>query len=244
MSEEAAAAAADWVPTYPRIRRLDEIWAKAERWLCAAMFVAMGFMVFASVLAEIFGRRREWIDVVVLFGVVTLGVFTRARKEGERPVPVPIRLAIAAGITAGVAGLVWLYVREFPGGFIWAQKLSLVLMIWVALFGASIATYERSHLALEFGEKLWPEQARRFVKAAAHAITSAFCLACVAVSIKLILAQRAEGHAISPAVEWMPTWVAFLAMPYAFLGMGVRFLAQSWTTARQEAAPAEEQLPT
>ena len=42
------------------------------------------------------------------------------------------------------------------------------MMMWVALLGASMATYERSHLALEMGEKIWPQKWLRYVKAVAH----------------------------------------------------------------------------
>lgn len=242
MSQEAEPVS--WVPTYPRIRRIDEVLCKAERVACALMFMAMGLMVFASVIPEVFGRRQKWGDVVFLFVVVLIGVYTRTVKDGEKRPSLPVGIGIAAAITAAVAGAVWLYVREFPGGFIWAQKIAMVLMIWVAMVGASIATYERSHLALEMGEKLWPEKALKFVKALAHGLTTAFCLIAFIVSVKLVLIQQSEGDPISPAVEWLPNWVAFLVMPYAFAVMTVRFLAQSVTTVTETAAPVEERMPS
>ncbi len=244
MSDEAQLEpAAPWKPTYPLIRRIDHLWFFAERVLCASMFLVMGLMVFASVVTEIFGRRHEWSDLGILYGVCLLGVRTRAVKPGERKPSWPLSLVIAAGIAAAVAGLVYLYAREYPGGFIWAQKLALVMMIWVALLGASMATYDRSHLALEMGEKLWPQKALPFVKALSHALTAGFCLICFYLSVNLILAQHKEGHTIT-AVEWLPTWVAFLAMPYAFGAMAIRFLAQSATTVTGTAEPVVERLPT
>jgi TRAP-type C4-dicarboxylate transport system permease small subunit len=233
-----------WVPTYPRIRRLDEVIARGERVACALMFLAMGLMVFASVIPEVFGRRQKWSDVVVLFGVVLIGVYTRTIKDGEQRPKLPIALGVAAAVTAALAGAVWLYVREYPGGFIWAQKIAMVLMIWVAMVGASIATYDRSHLALEMGEKLWPEKILKYVKTLAHGVTTGFCVIAFIVSVQLVLTQQEEGDPISPAVEWMPNWVAFLVMPYAFAMMGIRFLAQAQTTATDTAAPPEERMPS
>lgn len=233
-----------WVPTYPRIRRIDEALCKAERVACALMFMVMGLMVFASVIPEVFGRRQKWGDVVVLFFVVLIGVYTRTVKDGERRPKLPIGAAIAAVITAGVAGAVWLYVDRYPGGFIWAQKIAMVLMIWVALVGASIATYDRSHLALEMGEKLWPEKLLKYVKSLAHGLTTGFCVIAFIVSVQLVMTQQDEGDPISPAVEWLPNWVAFLVMPYAFAVMGIRFLAQMATTATGTEAPPEERMPS
>ncbi len=234
----------DGKPSWPAIRRLDELWHRGERFVCGAMFVLMALMVFVSVIAETFGNRREYVDVAALFGVCVLGVRTRAVKEGERRPGWPMSLAIALGVTLVIAGLVWVYVERYPGGFIWAQKLALVMMVWVALLGASMAAYERSHLALEMGEKLWPAKALRFVKALAHLVTSAFCVFALYASWKLVQAQQDEATAISDTVQWLPSWVAFLAMPYAFAAMTVRFLAQMVTTATDTAAPAEEHLPT
>ena len=232
-----------WVPSFPLIRRIDEVWYRLERLVCGAMFLAMAGLVFAAVLQETFGNRREWIDLVVLFGVALLGVRTRAVKDGERRPGWPLALAIAAAITAALAGAMRLYVGWAEGGLIWAQKLTLVLMMWVALLGASMATYDRSHLALEMGEKIWPAGWRRYVKAAAHGVTSAFCVIAFIVSIHLVAASADEGSLIE-ANRWLSRWQALLILPYAFAAMAIRFLAQSVTVATDRAKPAEEQLPT
>jgi TRAP-type C4-dicarboxylate transport system permease small subunit len=120
----------------------------------------------------------------------------------------------------------------------------MVLLIWVSMLGASIATQDRSHLALEMGEKVWPPGIRHYVKAVAHAVTTCFCLAFFIVSIDMILTMREEGVAISPLAKWFPLWVAYLAIPYAFVAMAIRFLGQAVTTATGTDAPMEERLPT
>ncbi len=239
----AAGAPTAWVPTYPRIRRLDALWYQGERALCAAMFLVMALLVFASVVAETFTTRRRWIDVAVLFAVCLLATWTRAVKDGERPRSAPVAVGVAAVATAALAGAVYLYTEALPGGVIWAQKLTLHMMLWVSLLGASIATYERSHLALEMGEKLWPAQALRFVKAAAHGVTSAFCLVCAVLAVHLIGKQQEEGLLVE-ANRWLSVWQSFLIMPYAFAAMAVRFLAQAVTTVTGAEAPAEDRLPT
>ncbi len=242
-SEMTHPASPDWKPTYPLIRRIDHAWYIAERVVCAVMFLVMGLMVFVSVIAEVFSTRREWSDVAVLFAITLLAVRTRTVKEGERKLNWPLALGVAAGLTAAVVGLVHVYVERYPGGFIWGGKLALVLMVWVALIGTSVATYERSHLALEMGEKLWPERALRFVKAFAHAVTTSFCVVALVISIDLVFHQRQEADLI-PTIDWLYTWEAFLVMPYAFGAMAIRFLGQAFTTATETAEPPGEQLPT
>jgi TRAP-type C4-dicarboxylate transport system permease small subunit len=232
-----------WNPTYPAIRRLDERWHQAERALCGGLFLLMALMVVASVITETFGSRRSWTDVAILAVVCVAAVRTRAVKPGETKWSWSTSLAVAGGATAVIAGAVYLYTERYPGGFIWAQKLALVMMIWVALLGASMATYERSHLSLEMGEKLWPGSIIHVVKTLALGLASAFCAAAALLAIALVLHQRQEGAPVV-ANEWLPTWAAFVIVPYAFAAMAVRFLAQSVTTFTRTAEPIEERLPS
>jgi TRAP-type C4-dicarboxylate transport system permease small subunit len=232
-----------WRPNFPTIRRIDELWHRGERLRCGGIFLVMALMVFAAVVTETFGNRREGSDVVLLFAISLLAVRTRAVKPGETRLAWPMSVAIALVVTAAVAGLVYVYTERYPGGFIWAQKLALVMMIWVALLGASMATFERSHLSLELGEKLWPQPIVHAVKALALAVASAFCAASALLAYNLVSHQRHEGLLID-ANDWLPTWAAFVIVPYAFASMAVRLLAQAYTTASRTGEPVEERLPS
>jgi TRAP-type C4-dicarboxylate transport system permease small subunit len=237
-------------PNFPRIRRLDQLWFRAEQVLCGAMFLFMGLLVFVSVVRDIFGTRHEWPDVAILYAFVLLAVRTRVRRDGETKPGWPLSLGIAAGITAVVAVLVEIYVRNLPGGFVWAGEAALALMLWVAFLGASMATYEKAHLALEFGEKLWPERVLHIVRAFAHAVTSACCIGLVILSVHSIREhhaswEAADGHGSTlQTMDWMPLWVVYLIFPYVFAAMTVRLLAQMYTTATKTHEASKEQLPT
>jgi TRAP-type C4-dicarboxylate transport system permease small subunit len=232
-----------WRPNFPALRRMDELWHRGERLVCGGIFLVMALMVFASVVTEIFGTRREWRDVALLYVVCLGAVRTRAVKPGETRWSFPVAALIAAGATVVIAAAVYLYTERYPGGFIWAQKLALVMMIWVALLGASMATYERSHLSLELGEKLWPATIVHLVKALALGLASAFCAAAALLAYNLVSHQRHEGLLID-ANDWLPTWAAFLIVPYAFASMTVRLFAQACTTVTRTSEPIEERLPS
>ncbi len=232
-----------WTPTFPVIRRLDHLWYQGERWLCGLVFLAMALLVFGSVVSEAFGTRREWSDVAILFALCVLGVRTRAVKDGETRPPWLMSLVLALAATGVVIGGVFLAIELLEGHSIMIQKLALVMMIWVALLGASMATYERSHLSLEMGEKVWPGKVLHLVKALGHGVASAFCLAALLLSIDLVASQRHLGVGIEDT-DWLKLWQAFLVVPYAFGAMAVRFLAQAATLATRTAEPVEERLPT
>lgn len=232
-----------WTPTFPAIRRLDHLWYQGERWLCGLIFLSMALLVFGSVVTEAFGTRREWTDVAILFGVCLLGMRTRAVKEGETRPSWPMSLVYAVVATGVVIGLVFLSIELLEGHSIMIQKLALVMMIWVALLGASMATYERSHLSLEMGEKIWPAKLLHLVKALGHGVASGFCLAALLLSIDLVASQRHLGVAIEDT-DWLKLWQAFLIVPYAFGAMALRFLAQAATLVTRTSEPVEERLPT
>ena len=237
-------------PSFPRLRRIDALWFRGEQALCGVMFLAMALVVFAQVVREVFGTRRSWLDVALLFAFCYGALRTRVVKEGERRLGQAASLAIAAAATAALAGLVLLYVDLLPGGFVWAPKMALCMMLWVAFLGASMATYERRHLALEFGEKLWPARARHLVKAFTHALTSLCCLALLYLSVDSLRGhyhswRAADGYGdLVPTLDWLPQWVVFLVFPYVFGVMTLRLAAQAVTTATRTAVEGEEHLPT
>jgi len=237
-------------PNFPLVRKIDAIWFRAERCLCGAMFLLMGLLVFVAVVRDIFGTRHEWTDAIILFCFALAAVRTRTPSPGKSRPDWPIAAAIALGITAVIAGLVELYVRNLPGGFVWAGEVALGLMLWVAFLGASMATYEKAHLALEFGEKIWPKRILHIVKALAHAVTSACCIGLLVLSIHSIkehhAAWQAAGHHGSTlqTLDWVPLWAVFLIFPYLFIAMAVRLLAQTYTLATKTAEAPKEQMPT
>ena len=233
----------EWTPNFPLIRKIDRWWHFAERVVCGAMFLFMALLVFVAVVYENFGTRHEWIDVGVLFGFIYLATRTRVLHEGEKRLSHPVSLAIAAVLTGVIATGVYFFGEKYTSGFVFAQKLAMVMMLWVALLGASMATYERTHLALEMGEMVWHRRAVHIVKALAHALTSAFCIALVILSLHMVQSNQ-DHHVIIQGLEWIPQWVAVLILPYTFAVMAIRILAQSFTVGTRCAEPMEEQIPT
>ena len=237
-------------PNFPLIRKIDAAWFRVEQMLCGAMFLLMGLLVFVAVVRDIFGTRHNWLDALVLFVFAYAAVRTRVRREGERVRSQKESVAIAAVITIVLAVVVEVYVRNLPGGFVWAGEGALALMLWVAFLGASMATYEKAHLSLEFGEKIWPGAVVHIVRAFAHAVASAFCAGLFLLSVHSLQQhhaswEAADGHGSTlQTLDWVPLWAVYLIFPYVFIAMAVRLLAQTWTVASRTDEAPKEQLPT
>jgi TRAP-type C4-dicarboxylate transport system permease small subunit len=198
-------------------------------------------------LAGITGAAAESLDEVVspalisvsLFAVVILAVRTRSRD-----IPLGRAALIAAVLSASMIMVVQVFIRVMPEGIVWAPYLSLCLLLWSGLIGASMATHANSHLALEVGEKLWPAGVRPFVRGLARITAGLFSLmiavlAAMSTIDHLQLWLETPQAALIPAVD-LPKWLVFLVVPYAFGMMGLRFLAHStgWITPPPQEGPS------
>ncbi len=233
----------EWVPNFPRIRAFDAAWYKVEQYACGISFLVMCLAVFLAAVSGKFVARQEWSDVVALFGLVWLGTRTRVVKEGETRMSHPRSLVVTLLLTAAIVFWVKFFTYKYPSGVPNIDKIATVVMLWVSFFGASLATYERAHLSLEMGEKLWPKKLLHFVKAFAHALTSVFCLALLVLSWHMVMRAKELDTVVEP-VQWLPVWMALLILPYTFIAMAIRLLAQSYTLATKKDAPLEDQIPT
>lgn len=254
---------AEWTPNFPRLRALDARWCAVERAVCGVMFLVMSLLVFAAVVSSVFANRAVWYHAVIFLGVMFLACMTRVVKDGEAQRTQKERmirsLAISAVVTGVVVGAVRYYLEAFPGGLPQAPAFALCMMLWVALLGASITTYERSHLALEFGEKLWPARYLYIVKALGRGVTALCCVFLLYLSLSNVhfryqLWENGGRNAdIVPGLAHMnlfggdvslPQWIVLIIIPYTFAAMALRFLAQTYTVATHASKPEEEQLPT
>jgi TRAP-type C4-dicarboxylate transport system permease small subunit len=196
--------------------------------------------------ATIHGPVSLGLNLVICFLLCWAALRTMKRQP---PISTPKAILIAAVGTAALAGLMKLLLIVLPNGLIWAPRAALASMLWIGLLGASTATYDKRHLALEMGDKIWPKPALRWVKALALLSAAALCIFLLILSVVSIEEHRArwlvnpvaEGENLSSELL-LPKWVLLLVLPYTFLVMTVRLLAQAVCAARgqAEAEPAAE----
>jgi TRAP-type C4-dicarboxylate transport system permease small subunit len=236
------------------LRRLEAVITAFEKGLIVVLLAVMAGAVFLDALHRIFAAdegRLERLLVAILpaalerstraaiapavLALATLGIAygalrTRAQAAGAVPMPRRRALALAALLTAALAGATQLLVRGLPNGLVWSQQMALCFMLWVGLAGASLGTRERAHIAFELAGKLWPRPLRRPVEALARAVAAGFCL---------FLCVLSAAHAREHYQEWAssggtaglsgafgaPLWLIIGFLPFPFAVMAVRFLA-------------------
>lgn len=140
------------------------------------------------------------------------------------------------GTSAGVGAVVWLGAAAFIKAVLWvfpssvpgAQKFSLGLMLWSGMLGASIATRQRRHIALDTLKKKLDEKTGTLFSLIAGVVTFLFCglltvLALQQLHGEFVLWRDGDGVGVFDALP-IPKWLVTLALPLAFGTMSLRFL--------------------
>ena len=236
---------------------LDRRLYRLERAVAGALFLAMVGVMFLSVAHRVFSREEGRLSLLLLrllehlalhpdpaqvhgawstiLNLVLTWLFALlAMRTLRRPVALtwPQALARASLLTVGLAAAVALLLWALPNGLVWGPAVALALMLWVGFLGASMATYENKHLALEMGEKLWPRRAQPYVKGLAALVTAALC------AVLGVLAQRSallhhQAWLDNPLTGQLlpteiPKWTVFLVLPYTFGVMALRFAGEGY----------------
>jgi TRAP-type C4-dicarboxylate transport system permease small subunit len=150
--------------------------------------------------------------------------------------------AIGAGGTAGVALVAYGFVWLFPSGVIWAQKLALVLMLWVAFFGASIATRDNRHLKIDAAERLFKGPVKRYIGLLGNGVAALFCGALSVLAWrycvdKYQLYVETEGAGGDFEGLPIPMFLAFAVLPISLAVMAARFVGHGVKSARGAPPP-------
>lgn len=152
-----------------------------------------------------------------------------AAERAKAPAPGVGRSAlVGAGVWLGLAafikGLLWVFPSSVPG----AQKFSLGLMLWSGMLGASIATRQRRHIALDTIRKKLDEKMGRTFSLIGGIVTFLFCALLTVLAVQqlhgeFVLWKDGDGVGVFDALP-IPKWLMTLSLPLAFGTMALRFL--------------------
>ncbi len=109
----------------------------------------------------------------------------------------------------------------FHSGFVWADPLLRLLVLWVGMLGALAASRQHKHIAIDVFSRLLPQRAR----VAAQAVTSLFTAivaALVAYHAVRFVMMDFEAHVV--AFAGLPAWPGELVIPFAFAMIALRYL--------------------
>lgn len=94
----------------------------------------------------------------------------------------------------------------------WSEELARLLMVWLALLGAALATREQQHLGLDVVVRQWPEEVQHMASIFVHLAVAIFAAAIMAWGGGQLVAARFESGQMLPALDISRAWF-YLALP-------------------------------
>jgi TRAP-type C4-dicarboxylate transport system permease small subunit len=108
----------------------------------------------------------------------------------------------------------------FNTGIPWADPLVRHLVLWVGFIGASVATKEDGHLAMDLVSRFLPERLKKPTAMFVHAASSFVCALLAHAAYRFVMMEREDGALLMPGV---PNWWAVAVIPVGFALMSFRF---------------------
>jgi len=109
----------------------------------------------------------------------------------------------------------------FDSGFLWAESFLRILVLWVAMLGAMVASREQNHISIDLVSRLMREASFRWIRGLAQLFAAGICLVTAYYSIEFITYEYEDG---TIAFADVPVWVCQSILPIGFSIMGLRFL--------------------
>ena len=124
--------------------------------------------------------------------------------------------------------LLQIFLRNVFGfGFMWAESVLKILVLWIALLGAMVATRENQHIKIDLLERFLPPLALLLCRKMSSIFSAIICGLAAYWSADLVYYEFLDS---TVAFGVVPVWLCQMIMPIAFCVMGLRFLSHGWNT--------------
>ncbi|OQY06637.1 MAG: hypothetical protein B6I22_04900 [Desulfobacteraceae bacterium 4572_123] len=115
----------------------------------------------------------------------------------------------------------------FEAGIIWGDILVRILVLWVGLAGAMVASRRGNHINIDILSRYLPERAGNTVKSAVEFFTAAVCSVAAVYTLRFVKMEFDDG---GMAFAQVPTWICEAIIPIAFIVIALRYFLLSLTT--------------
>lgn len=136
-----------------------------------------------------------------------------------------ISLLLAMIVLAGVDIIAR---AAFGGGIIWVPPLLRVMVLWLGLLGALLATRSREHIAIDLLNRLAGDSLKRAMAVITSMFAATVCGIIAWHSQEFVVSAREYGDI---AFGQVPAWPLQIVIPLSFGLMALRFVIQAVSSA-------------
>ena len=109
----------------------------------------------------------------------------------------------------------------FDSGILWGDELVRVLVLWIGLMGAMVASRDNHHISIDVISRYLPIQVKNLTTVFIAAFTSFICAAMAYFSFGFVVMEKAGGFT---AFAGVPAWICESIIPVSFTIISVRYL--------------------
>jgi len=113
----------------------------------------------------------------------------------------------------------------FDSGIVWSDILVRILVLWVGLLGAMVASRQGNHINVDILDRYLPERAKPLVSIVVQLFTALICTVAAYFSLLFVQIEYADG---GMAFAKVPAWVCEAIIPFAFGVIAVRYFMLSF----------------
>jgi len=114
----------------------------------------------------------------------------------------------------------------FDSGIIWGDSLVRVLVLWIGLMGAMIASRNNNHISIDILSRYLPEQIKKITHLIIYIFTSFVCAVMAYFSLNFVIMEKQDGFT---AFANIPAWACESIIPIAFAIISLRYIFLSIT---------------
>ena len=131
---------------------------------------------------------------------------------------------ILVGLLLSMIGLAvsQIFLRNLMGsGITWADPLVRVLVLWIGLVGAMVASRTDNHIRIDVISRYLPPAMKNYTTLLTHAFTCGVCGLMAYHSLAFVLVEKADGYT---AFAGVPAWICESVIPFTFTIIALRYL--------------------
>ena len=117
----------------------------------------------------------------------------------------------------------------FDSGFVWIDPLLRVLVLWLGLIGATVASRHNKHIPIDLLSRYFKRNTHRLIQSLVAQVSAWTCLVIAWFGMDWIRLDYTEAVTTFAGI---PAWTVEIIVPLAFALIGLRYLVRSFRSAQ------------
>lgn len=113
----------------------------------------------------------------------------------------------------------------FDTGIVWSEVLTRILVLWVGLIGAMVASRQGNHITIDILNRYLPEKAKTVSNFVVEMFTALICAVVAYYSVLFVQMEFLDGDT---AFANIPVWICEAIIPFAFTVIALRYFIMSF----------------